>query len=196
MIPDLSPPLPSSDVAYVRVATPLSATDLHEFCQDLERLYRINSLLEFTEWQQMGTNHYYLRANNLSNAQAIATELYRENTDDGFKISYSEGLKSATFIKIATDSQNAALIIIDDYSGLPETQRSQRLAEVDRSLVQWGNDLYRYVHNWHRWGWFPPFRWYMRYVWQPMKPSARRIAYMLIIIALFDLIALLLLVGM
>ncbi len=185
--------LPSEDVAYVRITTPFSATLLRDFCANLERLYRINSMLEFTEWRQIDSNHYYLQVDNLSNAQTIATELKWEETIDGFKISYSEGLKSATFINIETDSQGTALIIIDDYSGLPEAERTQRLAEVDHSLIQWGNDLYHYLRNWYRWHWFPPFRWYMQRVWQPMKPSGRRITYMLIVITLFDLIALLVL---
>jgi len=182
-MPDL--PLPSEDAAWVRIATPLSADSLREFCRDLERFYRINPLLEFVEWRQINPNQYYLVANNLSNGQKIATEIHREETHEGFKISYSQGLKSATFIRIEKDS----LVLIDDYSGLSEAERTQRLAEVDRSLEHWGRDLFRYLHNWQRWHWFPPFRWYMRRVWQPMKPSARRIAYMLIVVSLFELLA-------
>ncbi|HEC84526.1 MAG: hypothetical protein DRR08_18240 [Candidatus Parabeggiatoa sp. nov. 2] len=189
-------PLPSEDAAWVRVATPLSAEMLREFCHDLERLYRINPMLEFADWQQLGPNHYYLRANNLSNGQEIATELHLKETDDGFKITYSEGLKSATIIRIEKDTEGTALILIDDYSGLPEAERTNRLAEVDRSLEHWGRDLYRYLHNWQRWFWFPPYRWYMRRVWQPMKPSARRIAYMLIVMTLFELVAFLVIVGL
>jgi hypothetical protein len=189
-------PVPSEDAAWVRVATPLSAEMLRDFCHDLERLYRINPMLEFADWRQLGPNHYYLRANNLSNGQEIATELHREETDDGFKITYGEGLKSATIIRIEKDTKGTALILIDDYSGLPEAERTNRLAEVDRSLEHWGHDLYRYLHNWQRWFWFPPYRWYMRRVWQPMKPSARRIAYMLIVITLFELVAFLVVVGL
>ena len=188
--------LPSEDVAYVQIATPLSAPTLRNFCADLERLYRINSMLEFVEWRQIDSKHYYLHANNLSNGQTISTELQWEETAEGFKINYREGLKTTTLINIIIDSQGSNLVIVDDYSGLPEDIRNQRLAEVDRSLVQWGNDLFHYLRTWHRWNWFPPFRWYMRSVWQPLKPSGRRIAYMLIMISLFDLIALFTLIGM
>jgi hypothetical protein len=190
-MPDLTPQLPSDDAAWVRVATPFSADALREFCRDLERLYRINPLLEFVEWRQIGPDNYYLMANNMSNAQEIATEIHRDETYDGFKIRYSHGLKSATFIRIEKDIQGngSALVLIDDYSGLTEAERTQRLAEVDRSLDHWGKELFRYLHKWQRWHWFPPFRWYMRRVWQPMKPSARRIAYMLIVITLFELLA-------
>ncbi len=193
---DLMSTFPSEDVAYVRVATPLSIKDLHDFCGDLERLYRINPMLEFTKWQKIGNKHYYLQANNLSNGQEIATEIYQEETDEGFKITYSEGLKAATFIKMEKSEQGTTLVIIDDYNRLSKAERTQRLAEVDHSLEYWGQELYRYLHNWQRWHWFPPFRWYMRRVWQPMKPSARRITYMLIIITLFELIAFLMIVGL
>lgn len=195
MLDNLTPWHPSEDAAWVRIATPLSAETLRQFCQDLERLYRINPLLEFTAWRKIDHNHYYLQANNLSNDQQIATELHCEETNYGFKISYSNGLKSATFIRIEPDAQASSLVLIDDYSGLAEAERTQRLAEVDRSIENWGRYLYRYLHNWQRWHWFPPFRWYMRRVWQPMKPSARRIAYMLIVITLFELLAFLVIVG-
>ncbi len=178
-------PLPSEDAAWVRVAAPFSGETLRDFCRDLERLYRINPMLEFVTWRSINPNHYFLQVNNLSNGLEIATELHREETNEGFKISYAEGLKSATFIRIEPN----ALVLIDDYSGLPEAERTQRLPEVDHSLEQWGRELYRYLHNWQRWRWFPPFRWYMRRVWQPMKPSGRRIAYMLIVITLFELLA-------
>jgi hypothetical protein len=193
---DLKLPLPSEDAAWVRVTTPLSVETLREFCSDLERLYRINPMLEFATFRQTAPDYYYLQATNLSNGQEIATELQLEETDDGFKITYSKGIKSATFIRIEKDTAGATLMIIDDYSGLPIMERSQRLAEVDRSLEKWGQALYRHLHNRHRWVWFPPFRWYMRSIWQPMKPSARRITYMLIVITLFELIAFLVMIGL
>lgn len=198
-MPDLTPPLPSEDIAWVRIATPLSTENLHEFCRDLERLLRINPMLEFIDWRQIAPNRYYLKAKNLSNDKIIATELNSEETKDGFKISYSEGIKSATIIRIERNQEDkgngAILVLIDDYSRFTESERKQRLAEVDSSLETWGKYLYSYLQNWQRWYWFPPYRWYMRHVWQPMKPSARRIAYMLIIITLFELLAFLVIVG-
>jgi hypothetical protein len=195
---DLTPPLPSEDIAWVRIATPLLADDLREFCQDIQRLLRINPMLEFIEWRQLSPNHYYLQAKNLSNDKTIATELNCEETKDGFKINYSEGIKSASFIRIEKNakSKGSSLVIIDDYSSrFSESERKQRLAEVDSSLEIWGKYLYSYLKNWQRWHWFPPYRWYMRRIWQPMKPSARRIAYMLIVISFFELLAFLVFVG-
>ena len=197
MIIESPPSLPSDDVAWVRVTTPLSAETVRAFCRDLERLYRINPLLEFAQWGSIGPNHYAFEAKNLSNGQEIATEIYLDETDEGFKINYTSGLKTATVIRIETDTdlKGSVLVMIDDYSGLPEGERTQRLAEVDRSLGAWGQELYRYLHNWQRWAWFPPYRWYMR-LWQSMKPMARRIAYTLIVITFFEIIAFLMLVGL
>jgi len=194
-MPDLTSSVPSSDAAWVRVMTPFSVKYLREFCRDLERLYRINPMLELAKWQKVGPNRHYFQANNLSNGQKIETEILVEENDEGFKITYHEGLKSATFIRFEKSTDCAILIIIDDYSRLSETERIQHLAEVDRSLEQWGQELYRYLHNWQRWSWFPPYRWYMR-LWQQMKPMARRIAYMLIVITLFELVAFFMIVGL
>ncbi|WP_069473725.1 hypothetical protein [Candidatus Marithrix sp. Canyon 246] len=65
----------SEDKAWVRIATPLSNKQLHEFCSDLERLYRINPLLEFIEWRQIDTNTYHIHFKNLSNNQEINTTI-------------------------------------------------------------------------------------------------------------------------
>jgi len=196
-MPDLTPPLPSEDMAWVRIATHLSAKNLREFCRDLERLFRINPMLEFIEWRQIAPNHYYLQANNLSNGQTIATELNCEATKEGFKINYTEGIKAATIIRIETNAENqdTTLVLIDDYGKFSETERKQRLSEVDSSLEPWGKHLYSYLQKWQHWHWFPPYRWYMRHIWQPMKPSARRIAYMLIVISLFELVVFLVILG-
>ncbi len=184
----------SKDNAYVRIATPLSVEALHDFCNNLERLYRINPQLEFSEWRKIAHNHYYLQANNLSNAQKISTEFYIEENTDGFIIHYDHGLKASTQVKIEKNATGSALTLIDDYSRFSESERTERLSEVDHSLESWGKALYRYLLQWQRWKWFPPYRWYMRRVWQPMKPSARRIAYMLIIITSFEFLAFLLIV--
>lgn len=195
---DFTPPLSSEDMAWVRIATPLSADNLRSFCQDFPRLLRINPMLEFIEWRAIAPNCYYLQAKNLSNDKTIATELNCEETKEGFKINYSEGIKSATIIRIETSLDNnkgSSLVIIDDYSRFSESERKQRLSEVDSSLETWGKYLYSYIKNWQRWDWFPPYRWYMRHLWQPMKPSSRRIAYMLITISLFELLAFLVFVG-
>jgi hypothetical protein len=45
------------DSAWVRVTTGLSPAELVAFCQDVERLLRINSMYEFEEWRREGAMH-------------------------------------------------------------------------------------------------------------------------------------------
>ena len=72
------------------------------------------------------------------------------------------------------------------------SEREKSLDEVDKSLVNWGNDLYRYLRQWKRWSWVPGWQWYMRKIWQPMKPMGRRIAYILFVISAAEMILFLL----
>lgn len=181
-----------TDMAWVRIATPLSANWLRDFCRELKPLFQLNPHLELLAWRSLGTHHYYLQARNLSNQQEISTELWLEETTTGFFLRYQQGLKTATMIQIEpTSTHTATLTLIDDYSGSPQIEREQRLTEVDKSLPAWGHELYRYFQNWQRWAWCPLYRWYMRRIWQPMTPMARRVTYLLIVISLFELIAVL-----
>jgi hypothetical protein len=52
--------------------------------------------------------------------------------------------------------------------------------EVDNSILQWGGGIHRYLLQWKRWSWLPGWKPYMQKFWQGMKPSARRISFMLI----------------
>jgi hypothetical protein len=186
----------------VRIATRLSPAELVAFCQDAERLLRINSMYELEEWRPEGEGRFFVRLRNLANGLMLATSLRVEPRPDGLRIAYASGLKTATELRVdpaaAADGggsggtgagQGATLVLTDDYSGTPEAERRARAAEIDRSLVQWGHDLHRYLRQWARWSRLGPWRWYMRCIWQPMKPKARRIAYILIVIGLVDLAA-------
>jgi hypothetical protein len=191
---------PGSDKAWVRIATRLSPAELLAFCQDAERLLRINSMYELEEWRPDGEGRFFMRVHNLSNGLTLATSVSVEPRSDGLRIAYATGLKTATELRIETAaaddrdggtaaSRGAALVMTDDYSGTPEAERQARASEIDRSLVWWGHDLHRYLRHWARWSRFGPWRWYMRRIWQPMKPKARRITYVLIVIGLIDLAA-------
>jgi hypothetical protein len=185
------------DWASVRIATKLSPAELIAFCQDTERLLRINSMYEFEEWRSDGDRRFFMRARNLSNGREISTPLLVEPCQDGIRIVYAAGLKAATTFRVAPLAQDgsmigldggAVLVVTDDYSGTPESERLARISEVDQSLVGWGRDLQRYLRHWARWSGFGPWRWYMRRLWQPMKPKARRITFMLLAITAFELV--------
>jgi len=171
------------DTAWVTVETPFDGEYLKGFLEDIERLYRINALTEFKEMRQTGNGQYHMKIKNLSNGKNLETDLKVSAGGDGIKVSYSNGLKTATRFKIEPNADaTASLVITDEYGETSAEERKKRIDEVDKSLAQWGRDIHAYLHMWKRWSWVPGWRWYMRRVWQSMKPAARRICYMLIMI--------------
>lgn len=179
----------NEDAAWVTIETPFGSAELRAFLDDVERLYRINSMLEFEEWQQTGDRQYRLKAKNLSNGKQLETDLEVELTADGITVRYNEGLRTSTSFRVDDEVGGCAkLVVTDDYSGCSFTERESRIDEVDKSLVYWGNSLYRYLHQWKRWSWLPGWKLYMRKIWQPMKPMARRITFILIMITLVEFV--------
>ena len=176
------------DAAWVTIETPFETNELKSFLADIERLFRINSLLEFERWQPTGPDSYIFKARNLSNDKYVDTSLNVVELPEGLRIHYSQGLKRSTILRVMPGDQGARLEIVDDYSGTPEEQRQARLDEVDRSLVTWGRDLHVYMKHWKRWSWFVPWRWYMTRIWQSMKPSARRISGWIVWITIAELV--------
>ncbi|MDH5516306.1 MAG: hypothetical protein OEY36_00630 [Gammaproteobacteria bacterium] len=187
---ELAAPTDSKDAAWVSFKTPMERQLLIDFCQDVSRLFRINPYLEFEKWQSCGDNCYQLTARNLSNDPPLDLDnkLQIEPREDGVHISYHDGLKSSTTFKIESVSEGSKVTIIEDYETLNESERQARLHEVDKSLTKWAEDIQAYLVRWKRWSWFAPWRWYMRKIWQPMKPTARRITYMLLWISLIEIV--------
>ncbi len=172
------------DAAWVTIETPFDRASLRSFLDDVERLYRINPMLEFDEWRQDKENRFRLSARNLSNGRRLETFLTVDRTAGGLMVRYSDGLRRSTSFRIEDGPDgDANLIVTDDYSGTSVEEREARIDEVDRSLVQWGRALHQYLHRWKRWSRVPGWQFYMRRIWQPMKPMARRIAFILIVIA-------------
>lgn len=183
----------AEDAAWAEIETPFERDALLAFLTDIERLFRINPMLVFKSFDALGAERYRIDAQNLSNDQNWQTDLQVSNTEDGLHIRYLSGLKTGTHFKVReTKDHRTVLMIVDDYSGTPEAERKARTDEVDRSLVNWAKDLSEYLRHWKRWSWFPIWRWYMGRVWQPMTPSSRRIAYMLLWITLIEIIAIVL----
>jgi hypothetical protein len=185
-----SPSATNEDSAWATFSTPLGAPELIAFCRDIERLFRINPFLEFKGWRQSQEDVYSFQGRNLSypTPKEFDVKFRVEILPDGACVQYLTGFKTSTTFKVESDSKGSKLTIIDDYSGIPEEERKTRLDEVDRSLVTWAKYLQEYIVNWQRWSWLAPWRWYMRRIWQPMKPSARRITYMLIWVSFAELL--------
>ena len=184
----------SEDKAWAEFNTPLDKNTLLEFCQDVERLIRINPFLTINKWEKLGEQHFLLHASNQSQIPSfnIETDLNVFSKSDGLEIHYQQGLKSSTAINIDDTAKGSKLTIVEEYNNLPQQDRLNHLQEVDKSLVKWAEDLQTYLISWRRWSWFSPWRYYKQHVWLRMNPSARRITYILLCISLieFALIAL------
>ncbi len=182
----------NDDSAWVSIDTKLDLETLAAHCRDVEGLLRVNPYLDFAEWTETSPGRYHLKARNMSNNQDIDTAVREEISADGIRLFFESGIKTSTHLKLEPIEGGSRLTITDDYSGTPVEVREARIAEVDKSLVEWGKYLHRYFSQWHKWSWCPPWRWYMKGFWRKMKPMGRRIVFILWIITLFELATILL----
>jgi len=187
------PDNPVKDAAWAVLNTPLSVTELTQFCEDIERLYRINPLLNFHKWQALETDRYFFAGQNISQQPPFDFDLVLtvRQLANGLQVDYDQGLKTRTTFVIEPVSgqsfSRSRLTITDYYEGSPESERLQQLHLVDKSISAWATDLQRYLINWRKWSKYALWRWYMRQVWQPMKPMGRRITYILLWVTAFEL---------
>lgn len=173
------PPEAGADAAWVSVATPLSPAGLLALVRDPERLMRVNSQWVFESWVSQGTDHCRFRIFNPSDGQRWEMEAHILQLPDGVRLDYRDGVKAYTRFRVEPTEDGSRLWIIDDYGRLAEAERSARLAEVDRSLVPWGKDLYRHLRAWSRWSGLAPWRWFVERVWLRMTPTSRRLVRIL-----------------
>lgn len=177
---------PGPDAAWVVLETPLDPARLAAICGDLERLYRINPFLEFASWQQDAPDRFRAEVLNHSNAQrSVMAARVTRTSDRAFRVDYQEGLKKSTRFEIQPAPSGSRLTITDEYG--PAGSGAQDAA-VDRSLHAWGVALKSYLERDRRWGGLPFYRWAMDRVWLPMKPAARRITFLVLVIALADVL--------
>jgi hypothetical protein len=177
---------PGPDAAWVVLETTLAPAELAAFCGDLERLYRINPFLEFASWEQDAPDRFRAEVLNHSNGQrTVVAATVTRTSDRALRVDYTEGLKQSTRVEIQPAPAGSRLTITDEYG---PTGAGARDAAVDRSLHAWGVALKAYLERDRRWGWIPLLRWYMQRVWLPMKPAARRITFLVLVIGLADVI--------
>ena len=190
-------PVEAEDAAWAAINTPLDVDSLKQFCRDTERLFRINPLLIFNQWQAQGEHRYLFSGQNISQETPFdfEFELSVDELPDGFNIHYCNGIKNSTRIKIEAIPDGSRLTIIDSYEGLSEEEREARINEVDKSLVTWARYLQKFLLSWKKWSRFGLWRWYMHRIWQPMNPSGRRVTYMLLWITAFEIALITLGVG-
>lgn len=186
---EAAPKLPtdSKDVAWVAIPTPQTPAELAPHLRDVEVLLRINPYYYFNVWRKTGPDSYHVELENQSNQQNLALDFdVTPGPGQGVTLSYRQGLKKRTFFTFEPYGTGSRLLVTDDYEALPEAEREARMAEVDKSLKAWGEALRLYFLRIKRWSWVPGWRWYMRRVWVPMKPSARRIVWLLFLITVVE----------
>ena len=172
-----------ADAAWVVIDTPLAPKELAAFCSDLERLYRINPYLEFGLWREAAPGAFAVAFRNLSNQREFELLLALErNSASDFTVRYDRGIKLGTRFEIEFSATGSRLRITDEYHGT-----ATDTGEVDKSLHAWGVALREYLLRERRWRWCAPWRWYMRRVWVPMKPSARRITFIILMVTLAEI---------
>ena len=178
------------DCAWASVKVPLSKNAcLALFRDNIELLFRINPLYEVEKWIPKGHDQFRLIGQNLSNDKRIVTDLTVNTTEQGIRIDYKDQLKVSTFFSIEDVSGGTKITLTENYAPVSTEEREARLGEVDKSLVPWARYLQEFLVNWKRWSWFAPWRWYTKKIWASMKPSARRITYMLLWITFAEIIA-------
>lgn len=176
---------PGADAAWVVLETPLAPDALSVFCGDLERLYRINPFLEFVSWTPEGPDRFRADVVNHSNGvRAVMRGRATRAAGGTFRVDYQEGLKRSTRFEIQPAAAGSRLTITDEYGAVDEAQA----ATVDRSLHAWGVALKAHLERDRRWRWLPLYRTAVERVWLPMKPSARRITFLVLVIGLADIL--------
>lgn len=174
------------DAAWVRVVTPLPATALTAWVQaDAERLLRLNPHYEIDRFADGR-----LDGRNLATGRPLAATVSAHLLADGLRLIYGDGLKASTRFQVEPRPDGGAdLVVTDDYGRLTPGERQARLDEVDRSLIPWGNALYRHLRAHRRWGRLRPWQWWMARVWLPMTPKARRLTALVTLVTLAEFAA-------
>jgi hypothetical protein len=180
-------PTDSRDVAWIAVPARQSPRGLAAELRDIEVLFRLNPYYIFTHWRRIGPSSHHAGFDNDSNQQKVDVEFdVASGPGDGLTLTYRQGIKKKTFFTIEPFGRGSRLIVTDDYEGSPAAEREARLAEVDKSLAAWGEALRVYFARLRRWSWLPGWRWYIRRVWIPMKPSQRRVVWLIWLITVAE----------
>lgn len=195
--PDAGPADSSgANAAWVRIETPLGPDQLRAMLDDVERLIRINPMLEIGAFVAAGADQYRLSAHNLGNGRDMELVLRVSRGKDAVEIDYDNGLKLRTTLRAeGREGGGSVLVVTDEYARLSDSEAQRRLGEVDRSLVAWGQGLRRFLIRWRRWSWLAPWRWYVERIWLPARPSSRRIMSLIWVVSALELGAFLIVVA-
>ena len=178
----------SSDQVWVRVEVCAQFAELLTFSQNPEQLFRLNPYYEIRHWQWQSPEHASVEFYNHSNQQLVKTELVLEPIANGWICHYRSGIKVRTSCEISAEAAGSVLQITEEYADFSDEEKQTRLAEVDKSLNAWAHGIQAYFHSLERFSWLPGWRLYRSTIWLHMKPSARRIVFLLFWMTFADLL--------
>lgn len=182
-----TPTTATQDSAWVSIPLPQTHAELSGLIENIETLFRVNPYLTFSQWTQTDTTHYYAQWVNESNQQTLATSLTLTiESRDQFSVHYDQGIKRRTVFTLEDKPQGSLLTLTDDYQDAAPADTQTVEQQVDKSLQAWGIAIQTYFIRRKRWSWLPGWCWYMRRMWVPMKPSGRRIAWLLFLFTVVE----------
>ena len=187
-------PHADKDAAWVSIETRAQLSEVQRFCSNVERLFRINPYLRIHSWIRSEQDVYRVELRNLSNGLDERFVMSARHKDDTLLLAYEDRLKRSTSIEFERCDRGTRVRITDDYSGPPESERTARSGEVDRSLTAWGQALSGYLDSERRFGRFGLWHAWLDRIWLRMSPAARRITLILLAIAIAE-VALTIVVG-
>ena len=175
------------DAAWIRVPTTFTPAELITHLDDIEVLLRLNPYYYFKKLTLNTTDKWQAEFENQSNQQQMTTGIeIKRLGENGISLNYTSGLKKRTVFTVEPFEKGSYLAVTDDYSGTSEAERQRRENETDKSLNAWGESLRLYFLRLRRYSRLPGWRWYIRHLWIPMKPSGRRIVWWLAMISLAE----------
>lgn len=185
--PEQPSPVDSTDVAWVSLPAPFPPDELSRHCRDIEVLFRLNPYYYFDTWRQAGPDAFHAEFENQSNQTHQILDLkIEQDSGRGITVIYNGGIKKRTVFTIEPALEGSRMTVTDDYDLLPAAEREKRKSEVDKSLKAWAESLRLYFRRLKRWSWLPGWRWYLHRVWIPMKPSTRRIVWLIYLITVAE----------
>lgn len=184
------PNAPVEDAAWISVDLPLSREQLFASLQNVERLFRLNPHVEILSWKEQvagplaNGQRFLIEDNNELNGrqQTRIVTVCEVAPGGGYTLSYGCGLKQSTVIGIEELGPSSSRLTVKDCypARLSEAEREGRLAEVDKSLVAWGDAIRRYFVSRKSWGWLPYHGSIWDRFWLTMPPRQRRIVRLII----------------
>ena len=194
-------PLPKpdlTDAAWVKIVTRLDAQTLLDFCHNLERLFRLNPYLSIEYWAMPGSNLIHAKWHNSSNPTEFTLESDIEVTylQSEIRLCYASGIKKETSLIIESHAHGSSLTVVDDYSARVDAKDGFSVPDqVDKSLSAWGASLKSFLFHYYYLRKIPGIELAIDRFWMNLSPMARRITYLLVMITIFELVLLLVFIG-